>query len=88
MKYCPDCGRVNGCHPHCENATDISAFEDFCERFDAELVTLCTHAYTADVNAKREEKGLAPLPYHALIETSDYKRAIRAYFKSTDSQGK
>ena len=54
--------------------------------FGADWVQVRTNRFIADVNAKREEKGLAPLPYHALIETSDYKRAIRAYFKSTSEE--
>ena len=73
--------------PHCENAEDISAFEEFCEMFDAELVTIHTHAYTAEVNAKRAAQGLPPIRQATLLETSDYKRAIREFFKATDSQG-
>ena len=39
----------------------ISAFEDFCERFDAELVTVHTNAYRySDADAKREERRTAP----------------------------
>jgi hypothetical protein len=86
MNLCRECGRVNGCHPHCPNAEDISAFEEFCEMFNAEMVSVYTNRFIADVNAKREEKGLRPLPQHVLIETSDYKCAIRAYFKSTSEE--
>ena len=55
--------------------------------FNAESVQVYTNRFIADVNAKREEKGLRPLPYHALIETSDYRRAIREFFKATESKG-
>ena len=88
VKLCPECGRVNGCHPHCENAADISAFEDFCGRFDAELVTVHTNAYTAEVNAKREAQGLPPVPHATLLETSDYRRAIREFFKAIKEEEK
>ena len=88
VKLCPECLCTTGHHPHCPNAEDISAFEDFCGRFDAELVTVHTNAYTAEVNAKREAKGLPPVPHATLLETSDYRRAIREFFKAIKEEEK
>ena len=65
----------------------MSVLEEFCQRFDAELVTVHLDSYTAEVNAKREEKGLAPVGQATLIETSDYRRAIKEFFKAVKSQG-
>ena len=84
MSWCPECYCCGHHHPNCPNAEDDPRegwLINFCEQFDAEEVELYTHAYTAKVNRKRADRGLAPVRQAALMRTSDYRKAIAAFFK-------